>query len=337
MGRHANVALFVPHEGCPNRCSFCDQKAISGRERPPRAADVKAACERAAATMHAEAGEAEIAFFGGSFTAIDRPYMVELLEAAAPFVRDGRFAGIRVSTRPDRVNGEVLALLKGYGATAVELGAQSMDDTVLARNGRGHTAADVRTAAARIRAAGLSLGLQMMTGLPGADQASDRETAGQLAALQPDTMRVYPTIVMRGTRLARWYEEGRYTPQTLEEAVELGAELLRFFEWERGIPVIRLGLHAGPELEAGRVAGPWHPAFRELCEGCLYLELARQALAEVPAGAVTLLVHPGAVSKLVGQKRCNIMALQHEGYTVTVRGDETVPPRQVTLGGKACF
>lgn len=333
MGRHANVALFIPHVGCPHRCSFCDQRAIAGGVRLPRAADVTAACERAAATMRADAGEAEIAFFGGSFTAIEPAYMRELLEAAAPFVQSGRFAGIRVSTRPDCVDGPVLALLKRYGATAVELGAQSMDDAVLARNERGHTAADVAAAAARIREAGLSLGLQMMTGLPGADASTDWETARRLAALCPATMRIYPTVVMRGTLLARWYEAGQYAPPSLDETVALCAGLLRFFEQEQGIPVIRLGLHAGPELEAGRVAGPWHPAFRELCEGRLYLEQAHRALAGVPHGAVTLRVHPGAVSKLVGHKRGNVESLQSEGYTVSVREDDTVAPGQVCLGG----
>lgn len=139
MARHTNVALFVPHAGCPHRCSFCDQRAISGQSGQLLPSAVTQACRTAAQTMHTGSAQAEIAFFGGSFTAIDRAYMCRLLEAAAPFVADGIFSGIRISTRPDAVDEPVLRLLKTYGVTAVELGAQSMDDAVLRLNRRGHT------------------------------------------------------------------------------------------------------------------------------------------------------------------------------------------------------
>lgn len=182
--------------------------------------------------------DAEIAFFGGSFTAIGRDYMLELLEAAAPFV-GGAFRGIRISTRPDAVDGETLGLLRRYGVTAVELGAQSMDDGVLDQNLRGHTAADVERAAGLVRDAGFELGLQMMTGLYGSDEARDFMTAERLAACAPDTVRVYPTVVMEGTGLAALWRAGAYRPQTLEEAVSLGARLLEFFEG-KGVRVIRM-------------------------------------------------------------------------------------------------
>lgn len=332
MARHTNVALFVPHAGCPHRCSFCDQRAISGQSEPLEPSAVAEACRTAVKTMPTGAAQAEIAFFGGSFTAIDRSYMRRLLEAAAPFVADGSFGGIRVSTRPDAVDEPVLAILRSYGVTAVELGAQSMDDAVLRLNRRGHTAADTRRAAGLIRQAGFSLGLQMMTGLPGDTDEKAYRTARELAALHPDTVRIYPTVVMRDTPLERWYREGRYTPSALEDAVELCARLLYFFEAERHIPVIRLGLHAGEEMQQGRVAGPWHPAFRELCEGRLYRRAALPLLDKLPKGEpVTFLVHPAAISKAVGHKRENIRLWEQQGYHVRIRGKDGVLPWQIEM------
>ena len=324
--RFANVALFIPHVGCPHDCCFCNQRVIAGVETPPTPADVKAACERALATLR-DGTRARIAFFGGSFTAVDREYMVSLLEAAQPFLHSGRFQGITASTRPDAVDKEVLALLKAYGVTALELGAQSMDDRVLKAVGRGHTAADTVNAARLIRDSGLSLGLQMMTGLPLDTDDGAKATAEALAALKPDTVRIYPTVVLRGTALEAMVQSGVYTPPTLSQTVELGAWLLRFFEQERGVPVIRLGLHDGESLREQRVAGGYHPALRELCEGHLYVNTALSVLTrERPCGgAVTLAVAPSAVSKMIGQRRCNLDILAQHGYRVRVCADDRVP------------
>lgn len=331
--RHANVALFVPHKGCPHRCSFCDQRAISGTAAAPTPAEVTAACERAVATMRTDATHAEIAFFGGSFTAIDPATQTALLEAAAPFVRAGHFRGIRLSTRPDAIDREILDRLRAYGVTAVELGAQSMDDKVLAHNERGHTAADVAKASSLIRTYGFSLGLQMMTGLPGSTRQADTRTAEMLCDLQPDTLRIYPTIVVEQTRLADWWRQGKYTPLSLEDAVTQGAALLRLVEGERGIPVIRMGLHAGGDVEAHYLAGPYHPAFRELCESRLYRERMLTILQkQLPnGGPATLRVAPAALSKAIGQKRANLHWLKEQGYTVTVLGDSGMEEHQVTV------
>ena len=247
--RHANLAIFVPHAGCPRQCSFCNQKSISGAREAPTGKSVAALCAESARALAGADTDAEIAFFGGSFTAIGRDYMLELLEAAAPFV-GGAFRGIRISTRPDAVDGETLGLLRRYGVTAVELGAQSMDDGVLDQNLRGHTAADVERAAGLVRDAGFELGLQMMTGLYGSDEARDFMTAERLAACAPDTVRVYPTVVMEGTGLAALWRAGTYRPQTLGEAVSLGARLLEFFEG-KGVRVIPRAGAAGRALPPG--------------------------------------------------------------------------------------
>lgn len=333
--RHANVAVFVPHAGCPHDCCFCDQRTIAGVTTPPAPADVAAACERALATL-GDGVRARIAFFGGSFTAIEREYMCALLEAAQPFLKTGRFDGITASTRPDAVDDEVLDLLASYGVTALELGAQSMDDRVLAAAGRGHTAADTVRAARCIRRHGLALGLQMMTGLPGDTAEGAMATAKALAALSPDTVRIYPTVVLRGTALEAMMRQGLYTPVSAEDSMTLCAELLRFFECECGIPVIRLGLHDGDDLRERAIAGAYHPAFRELCEGQLYVNTALAVLTRMGPSArapqrVTLRVAPAAVSKMIGQHRCNITALAAHGFDVRVKGDADVPLWEVKV------
>lgn len=321
--RHANVAIFVPHAGCPRQCSFCNQRHIAGQSRFPTAEDVQNACETAKRTLPGGA-KAQIAFFGGSFTAIPREDMVCLLKAAAPYVQSGNFSGIRVSTRPDAIDREVLEILKTYGVTTVELGAQSMDDAVLNTCRRGHTAKQVVEAAGLIREAGLSLGLQMMTGLPGDTDEGALRTAQALAALKPDEVRVYPTLVIEGSPLADEYRAGTYIPQTLDEAVELCVRLLTFFEEEQGIPVIRLGLHAEEDMMRHCLAGPWHPAFRELCESRLYRNKAEVMLKQAKGRESVLAVNPACVSRMVGHRRENMTAFEEKGYKVKVVADSKV-------------
>lgn len=329
--KHANVALFVPHNGCPHQCSFCNQRSITGQATQPTPQEVREAI-RTAVRHQTGGADAQIAFFGGSFTAIERGYMASLLEAAAPFVRSGTFSGIRISTRPDAIDDEILTLLRAYGVMSIELGAQSMDDRVLARNGRGHTRVQVEEASRRIRAAGFSLGLQMMTGLYGDTPAGAKETARGLAALEPDTVRIYPTIVMRGTELEEKYRRGEYRPMALDGAVALCAELLDFFA-ARGIRVIRLGLHSTPELEQDRIAGPWHPAFRELCESrrILYTVLGLLEENHISEETIEIRVNPKVHSKVVGQKRGNLAELARRGYAVRITEDASLSEGALTI------
>ena len=271
---------------------------------------------------------AEIAFFGGSFTAIDRDDMCSLLDAAAPYLN--RFRGIRVSTRPDAIDAGVLSILKAYGVTSIELGAQSMSDAVLSANDRGHSAEDVRGASVMIREHGFALGLQMMTGLYRSSDALDRYTAGEFVRLQPDTVRIYPTIVMRGTRLGELYTAGLYQPQELDSAVELCAELMTLFS-ANGIRVIRVGLHDTPSLCRDRLAGPYHPAFRELCESRILLNRLSELLDGRPAGTYRAAVHPRSRSKLTGQHKSNLNALMKRGYTLDIVEDEGLAPLEIAL------
>ncbi|MBR4888428.1 MAG: radical SAM protein, partial [Clostridia bacterium] len=286
-----------------------------------------AALEEAAAYLSEERRKhTEIAFFGGSFTAIPRQMMISLLEPAAQSLRRHGFAGIRLSTRPDAIDEDVLTVLKHYGVTAIELGAQSMRDDVLLANYRGHRAADVEAAAALIKAHGFSLGLQMMTGLYGDTDEGALYTAEEFIRLQADTVRIYPAITLPGTMLAHWYAKGQYRPQKLEEAVGLCAGLLERFE-AAGVNVIRVGLHDSPELAQNHIAGPYHPAFRELCESRrFFIKLLAELQKLQPTASVTVRVNPRSRSVAAGQKKTNLTAFLQAGYTVLFKDDPTVPP-----------
>ncbi|MBQ6381594.1 MAG: radical SAM protein [Clostridia bacterium] len=322
----SNVAIFAAHEGCPQHCSFCNQHVIAGQQKKVCAEDVTAALQ--IALQNPRHRENQIAFFGGSFTAMEKRDMQELLEATVPF--RAQFAGIRISTRPDAVNTDILAFLKQYDVRAIELGAQSMDDTVLALNRRGHTAADVVRAAELIKAEGFELGLQMMTGLYGDSPQKTFATARQLIALQPATVRIYPTVVLEGTELDGLYQAGLFIPQSLEQAVEECAALMPLFE-QAGIRIIRMGLHDSEEVKGKRTAGAYHPAFRELCQAKRYFEAASAALEGLPHGSYVLAVGSKYLSQMAGQKKENLRKLQAQGYQVKIIPDAALSAYQVKI------
>ena len=327
--KHANISLFVTHMGCPHQCSFCNQKTISGSVSALSPDDVAKTLEDA--VTHGNSPEnTEIAFFGGSFTAIERGYMVSLLEATKPFMEKGCFKGIRISTRPDAIDGEVLSILKSYGVTSIEIGAQSTDDMVLTLNQRGHTREDIFNASFLIKKYGFSLGLQMMTGLLGDTDEKSLKTCEDIIFLKPDTVRIYPTIVLEGTYLAELYKKGEYSPQTLENAVSLCAKLLRRFH-EESIKVIRLGLHSGGNVEEGYIAGPYHQAFGELCEGEIYLCVAEEKLKLEKKGKKIIYVNPSEISKMTGQKQKNKKHLLSLGYEISVKGKEDLQKYEIEI------
>ena len=328
MMKHVNVSLFVPHLGCPNSCIFCNQKTISGKCEPLKNEDIVRACDIAKNGDY-DIADSEIAFFGGSFTAIEREKMISFLETARPYVGTS-FSGIRISTRPDCIDEEVLGILKKYGVTAIELGAQSMSQEVLSANERGHSPEDTERACRLIREYGFSLGLQMMTGLYGSDDEKDIYTARRFIELKPDTVRIYPTTVLRETKLEALYNEGKYTPPTLEDSIKLCSRLLLMFR-ENNVRVIRLGLHSGGNVEDGFVAGAYHPAFRELVEGEIYKDLTDEKLSPLPDGDYTLAVHPRELSKALGQKRCNVEFFRKKGKNIKFTGDETLSRYDVII------
>ena len=323
--KHANVAFFVPMVGCPHRCSFCDQNSITGESGIPTPEEVDKTLKKAARELHGFSEKAEIAFFGGSFTMIPRELMLSLLAPAKKWIDRKAFSGIRISTRPDAIDEEVLSVLKEYGVTFIELGAQSCNNAVLEKNRRGHTFEDTQKAAQLIREAGFSLGLQMMTGMPGSTKEDDILTAARFAALKPDTMRIYPTLVLKNTLMAKWFEDGEYVPQTVEEAAAECAELLDIFELYK-INVIRLGLHAEVSLEENLLGGPYHPAFREICESLRFRKKIAPMLTRLPKGSYILKVAPSEVSKCSGQHRSNVEHWLSLGYAVRIVPDNNLNP-----------
>lgn len=328
--KNANVSIFVPHFGCPQMCTFCNQRSITGAQGDV-IENAKNSIETAIRTLGDDSKNAEIAFFGGSFTAIDRDFMLTLLNLAYDYVKAGRFKGIRISTRPDKISEEILDILKAYGVTSIELGAQSMNDRVLSLNRRGHNSQSVESASRLIRSYGFELGLQMMTGMYGSDDETDIASAQKIIDLAPDTVRIYPTVVIEGTQLCELYRSGEYTPPTLENGVELCAKLLLMFERE-GIRVIRLGLHSGGDVEGNFVAGMYHPALRELCESKIYLQNATKLLENKGEGKKLLLVAGGCTSKMVGQKRANLELLKEMGFDCIVKEKDGLSKYEVELG-----
>ena len=331
--KHANIAFFIPHIGCPNRCSFCDQNTISGHISVPSIDEIHNVLNSAVLKMKPQMRKnSEIAFFGGSFTAIDRDLMISLLETASNFVSDEGFSGIRVSTRPDAIDEEILDILKKYKVSSIELGAQSMDDDVLHKNRRGHSAKDVIDASKLIKSYGFSLGLQMMTGLYSDTLGGAIKTAEEFIALNPDTVRIYPTVVLKGTHLAELYINGVYQPFSVDETVKLCAVLLDMFE-KNNINVIRIGLHDQPNLKDNFVAGAYHPALGELIMGEQLFNKTKNAIKShnIPQGDVIFAVNPKYLSQFIGQKKNNINRFKDIGYTVTFRSDETVFEKDIKL------
>lgn len=318
------MAVFVPHIGCPHRCSFCDQKTISGAQKAPTPSDVEELCKVGIA-LHSDR-ELELAFFGGSFTAIDRGYMLSLLDAAQKFVGKG-ICGIRMSTRPDAVGEEMLTLLKEYSVTAIELGAQSLSDKVLTKNERGHTAQDIIDASKRIKRFGFELGLQMMIGLDGESEQDTYDTAMKIIACEPKTVRIYPALVIEGTELGNRLKRGEYKALSLDEGVRRASVVMELFErYAPEIRIIRVGLHPSAELEKKLLAGPYHPAFRELCESKIMLNRLLEQLKAVPKGKITVRVNPSDVSRMNGQHRKNAEELFKLGYDMLVKADKAVLP-----------
>lgn len=326
--RKVNIPIFVPHKGCPHDCVFCNQKRITGQAANMTPEAAKVVLETALQTVNRTNTRVEAAFFGGSFTAIPQDEQEAFLRVVQPYIRRGQIDGIRLSTRPDCIEKENLAMLQEYGVTSIELGVQSTDAQVLRQSRRGHSASDVENAASHIRQFGMELGLQMMLGLPGDTREKSMKTAADIAALKPDTARIYPTLVIRDSALCDMYEMGRYTPLPLEDAVGWCAEIYTLFV-QAGITVLRMGLMASEDLCEGNgiVAGPFHPAFGELVLSRLFLDKMRALLDGFVGKEAVLRVHPKDRSKAAGNRKQNIETIKNElDVKIVLIGDESVEP-----------
>ncbi|MDE7098073.1 MAG: radical SAM protein, partial [Ruminococcus sp.] len=319
--KHANISIFIPHIGCPHKCSFCDQRTISGTQKAPTGAEVREICSKALAESKS-LENTEIAFFGGSFTAIPKSYMCELLLAVQDFIGEGKFKGIRISTRPDYITPGILDILKEYGVKSIELGAQSMVNHVLEANERGHTAEDVYKASDLIKSYGFELGLQMMIGLYESTADDELETMEKIIEIRPDTVRIYPVVVLKNTKLGELYKSGSYRMFTFEQVVNMSSSAMAEFE-RNGIRVIKCGLHASEFVEKDMLGGFYHPAFRELCEGLIYRYNMEYYINETDRNYI-FAVNSLCISKAVGQKKSNIEYFSRQGINIKIIGDENI-------------
>ena len=313
---HRNIPIFIPHLGCPNQCVFCNQRSISGCISFQRET-VTQQIDQGLSTIP-DTTETEIAFFGGSFTGIDRELMTWLLDTAEAYVREGRVTSIRLSTRPDYITPEILNILSNYSVGTIELGLQSMDDEVLERTARGHTAETARAACRAIVEAGFSLVGQMMIGLPASTPQKELATAEEICRLGASAARIYPTVVFYETPLQKQTETGDYQPLTVEQAVDRTADVLEIFQ-QYNVPCIRIGLCAGEDLTSSAhvAAGPNHPALGELVWNRYYYKRMLKMLTETGllGREVVFFVPESDVSKVIGQHRCNIEKLRRETDT----------------------
>ena len=315
--RHRNIPIFIPHLGCPNQCVFCNQRSISGCKEF-REESVKELIEQGLTYVNADPSEIDIAFFGGSFTGIDRSLMCRLLALASGYIKAGHVGGIRLSTRPDYISMEILDLLAHYGVRHIELGLQSMDDRVLAATRRGHTALDAEVACHAIVESGFSLTGQMMIGLPESTPESEEMTARKICALGAESARIYPTVVFHGTPLYDMTLRGEYTPLSVENAVVRSANVGEIFE-DADVSCIRIGLCATEDLVSSEsaYAGPYHPALGEMVLAEMYFRKTVQYLAAqgILGTEVVLEVPEREVSRAVGYQRRNLHRLYEETGT----------------------
>lgn len=319
------IPIFVPHLGCPNDCIFCNQKSISGAGKQVTKDEVKKIVEEYLSSFKEENAVKEIAFFGGSFTGIDVSVQEELLSAAYEYVQNGQIDGIRISTRPDYIDKEVLKRLKKYKVKTIELGVQSTNDYILKRAERGHTFNDVKKASKLIRFHGFKLGHQMMVGLPESTKLDELNTAKDLIKLKPKMVRIYPVLVIKNTKLQKEYEDGSYEPITINQAVERCKELVYLFNKSK-VEVIRIGLQntdiiSEPNSNMSDViAGPFHPAFGQLVEDSIWYDSIVDKIKKVNVKVkkVEVRVNPQDENSVIGHKKENINKLK-ELYEVEVK------------------
>ncbi|MDD2308756.1 MAG: radical SAM protein [Desulfuromonadaceae bacterium] len=326
--KRVTVPFFISHQGCPHTCIFCDQRAISGANGTlPTAGQITAKIDlwRSTAGKH----PLEIAFFGGTFTALPEKIQAALLAPLQPLLESGTIDSVRISTRPDCIDVGRVEWLSGKGVRTIELGVQSMDDTVLTASGRGHSAAESHAAISCVKSLGLRAGAQLMPGLPGDTPLSSLSSLEQVITAGADFIRIYPTVVLQETELARRYTAGDFTPLSLDRGVSL-CKLLLQRAMQAGIPVIRIGLQADEGLNAESVlAGCWHPALGQLVRSQLYADLISRFV--TPGQHVTVYCHPARLSDVVGVKRGGLQSQAERGVRMRVAPDAALTREELKV------
>ena len=331
------IPVFIPHLGCPHQCVFCNQRNITGCHSAPSQRRIRQHIEQFLTYNRQKRRPVQIAFFGGNFLGLPKDRMMGLLKAIHPFFCSKDVDSIRFSTRPETLNARTLALIRGFPVSTIELGAQSMDDRVLALSKRGHTSLATERAVFLLKKEAYEVGIQMMAGLPGDTDAGAISSGRKIAALRPDFVRIYPTLVMRNSELASWYARGRYSPLSLEKSVTLVKDLYILFQ-EHRIRVIRMGLQASDNLDSGEglVAGPYHPSFGHLVLSEIMRDRIKALIFKNSAytGRVTIQVHPKDVPQVQGLHKQNLHILEKElaleKITVQPRADLSAGQIKIT-------
>lgn len=304
--KHYNIPIFIPELACPNRCIYCNQRHISGQLQAVKPEEIKQIIEQHLATF-IRPSEVELAFFGGSFTGIDEKDMLTYLQIVQPYIEQGEIKSIRISTRPDYINEKILDILQQYNVKDIELGAQSLNEEVLAFAKRGHTVRDVENASQLIKSYGFSLGLQMMIGLPLDTVEKSKETAKKILKLGAESTRIYPTLVINNTDLADLYRQNKYKALSLDEAVDWTTEVYKIFS-QSSIKILRIGLHPSEALINGTelLAGPFHVSFKEL----VLTKIWQEKFEKLPINTKTILVNPREINYAIGYNSKNKQLLQ---------------------------
>lgn len=339
MKKEYIIPIFVPHLGCPQNCTFCDQKSISGQTKMVTAKDVEETIDYYLKNFKDNHKYVEVAFFGGSFTAIKKEKQIELLEAVQKYIEEKKVNSIRISTRPDSIDKEILKRMKKYHVKTIELGVQSTNNYILDRCKRGHTGEDVKKASKLIRKKGFILGHQMMVGLPESTKQDEINTAKDLIKLKPKIVRIYPVLVIKNTELAEEYYRGEYTPLTVGQAVERCKEVVDLFNRNK-INIIRIGLQNTQEISAPNsekstvVAGPYHPAFRQLVESSMWYDSIVNEIKKVNAKVkkVKIIANDININNIIGHKKENILKLKDTyDVDVAIERSENIKPGKFKL------
>ena len=332
------IPIFVPHEGCPHDCIFCNQKKITGFSTSMTGEKAESIILEHLSTLSKkkEKFDIEIAFFGGSFTAIETKKQIELLTVAKKYKDMGIVKDIRMSTRPDCIDEDILKLIQSYGASIIELGVQSMDENVLIQSLRGHDREIVKKSSQLIKDYGFKLGLQQMIGLPGDSEEKSIRTAEEFVRIKPNFVRIYPTLVIKETGLERAYLDGYYNPFSLEESIEISRKLIAIYV-KNNIDVIRVGLQATDDIKEGEdvVCGPYHPSFRELVHSRMIRDYLEKILPDVFEEIVISSANRN-MSMIVGNKRSNRKFIndKYNARFKTIINDENIDSMKVSVDGK---
>ena len=324
------IPIFLPHAGCPHQCVFCNQVSITGTKHVAvNQNEIRTHIRRFLKYKSQGRKPVELAFFGGNFLGLEPQDLKSCLAVAKEFISRGVIDGIRFSTRPDTIDARRLDMLDDLPVSMVELGVQSMDDQVLALAERGHNAADSIRAVQALKRRKLGVAIQMMVGLPGDTEARSLATAHRIVALEPDCVRIYPTVVVENSGLARWFNQGKYHPLPLETAVTLVKKIYLIFKKE-DIAVIRMGLQATEDLDNGSLvlAGPHHPAFGHMVYSEIFYDRAVREIesAGFTSDRLSIYVYPGCISRMRGLGNSNIKKLKEQFgfYSIDVRPDDSL-------------